>query len=418
MIRCALSILAVSITLFGAEDVAVLNYSVVGSVSCRSGTPCWSDVMKKPLVQRALLDIAKQPRSRDSVSAALEGSGVKFEDLLALRLIRTDQDRCLINFTLFTAEDVRKVRAVSEVYAKSLAREFMRRRPDIEKALTAYSAPAADFKAVAFIVLGCAALDWDGLNLTASLGYRKTTDARPDGHFVPYADERTDLSRQRIYWGSHNNSHGRIGLTSFGDHHSLPREAFPDIQWRPARSKTEDLPSALRASVAGEVRGKDDRSIPQLGAIMLSLRERERTVVELAGVAGIDQSDAKMWMKLLTRLDYVEETDGRYRSRIPVFTKADREMVSRLIIIGREIMKPWLAANYAKLKAELTDTTPMRSGVPYEEGFTMIWHYVFGMANQKLVDAGLFADAYDSAREHKGFIPTVYDKSVFEKQIQ
>ncbi len=418
MFRYVLIILATAMYLSSAEDAAVLNYSVVGSVSCRSGTPCWSDVMKKPAVQRVLLDIAKQSRAYASVSAALEGSGVKVEDLLALRLIRTDQDRCLINFTLFTAEDVRKVRAVSEVYAESLAREFVGRRADIEKVLAAYLAPAADLKAVAFIVLGCASLDWDGLNLTASLGYRKTAAARPDGHFVPYADERTDFSRQRIYWGSHNNSHGRIGLTSFGDHYSLPREAFPDIQWRLARSKTDDLPSALRASFAGEVHGKEDRSIPQLGAIMLALRERERTVSELASTAGIDLSDAGRWMKLLSRLDYVVETDGKYRSRIPVFTKADRRMISRLIAIGREIMKPWLAANYAKIKAELADTTPIRSGVPYDEGFTMIWHYIFGIANQKLVDAGLFADAYDPARNHKGFIPTVYDKSVFHKQLQ
>lgn len=226
MLRYILIILATLASMSAAQDASVLNYSVVGSVSCRSGETCWTDVMKKPNVQRVLLNIAEKPRDRASVSAALQDSGVKIEDLLALRLIRIDQDRCFINFTLFTAEDVRKVRAVSESYAASLAREFVLRRADIEKTLAAYSAPGADVKAVAFIVLGCAALDWDGLNLTASLGYRMKGAARPDGNFVPYADERTDLSRQKIYWGSHNNSHGRFGITSFGDHHSLPREAL------------------------------------------------------------------------------------------------------------------------------------------------------------------------------------------------
>jgi hypothetical protein len=71
-------------------------------------------------------------------------------------------------------------------------------------------------------------------------------------------------------------------------------------------------------------------------------------------------------------------------------------------------MISWVKANYGKIKEHLSTTTPMRWGVPYEEGFTMIWHFLFGMANDQLVSAGLFADPYAKERTHKGFIPTVF----------
>ena len=37
----------------------------------------------------------------------------------------------------------------------------------------------------------------------------------------------------------------------------------------------------------------------------------------------------------------------------------------------------------------------------------MIWHYIFGMANQKLVEAGMFADPYAPGRHHSGAIGVV-----------
>ena len=39
----------------------------------------------------------------------------------------------------------------------------------------------------------------------------------------------------------------------------------------------------------------------------------------------------------------------------------------------------------------------------------MIWHYLFGIANRHLVEAGLFADPYASTRNYKGAIPAVYE---------
>jgi hypothetical protein len=92
-----------------------------------------------------------------------------------------------------------------------------------------------------------------------------------------------------------------------------------------------------------------------------------------------------------------------------VLAKRDDAMVRRLLAIGHGVMESWLAANYPKMKADLGDLSLMRSGVPFEDGFTNVWHYVFGIANRKLVEAGLFADPYAADRKLKGSIPAVYE---------
>jgi hypothetical protein len=71
-------------------------------------------------------------------------------------------------------------------------------------------------------------------------------------------------------------------------------------------------------------------------------------------------------------------------------------------------MTEWLAADYPRIRDELADITPMRSGVPYADGLTQVWHYVFGAANRRLVEVGLFADPYEVWRKYKGFIPMVW----------
>ena len=41
------------------------------------------------------------------------------------------------------------------------------------------------------------------------------------------------------------------------------------------------------------------------------------------------------------------------------------------------------------------------------ESVTTIWHYIFGMANQKLMEAGMFAEPYATGRRHPGAIGVV-----------
>jgi len=409
MVRIQMSAFLIALLLslpLAAEEQPLLRYSIVGSSSCAT-KPCYNETISNLMVQKALLDLAAGPRSPGDVEAALKAGTVPIADLLQLRLIRREGDRYFLNFPLFTAADVKRIRDVSETYASSLADAMLARRNEIEVALQSYDAPGVDRKAVAYFVLGCASLDWDGLDLTAAKGYRKATEDRPDGKYVPDAEEITSLSLERIYWGSHNSSYDGIELTSFGDHFSK-RYTLPDLLWRlPGRIANSDYPDELKPTLESLLEASLQQTGVHVTRMMVSLREGEKTLPELAQAANLPTGEAEPLVRALVALEFVAAHGGRYQAQIPVFTKRDEAMAKRLLSIGNLVMDRWLAANYSKMKAELQDLSFTRSGVPFEDGFTMIWHYVFGIANRKLVEAGLFADPYAAGRKYKGSIPAV-----------
>ncbi len=405
--RCLAFLLAALFALpAGAEEQPLLRHSIVGSSSCES-RPCYDEAMASLAVQKALLDLASGPRPSGDLEEALRGGKVPVSDLLLLRLIRREGDRYFLNFPLFTAADVKRIREASEVYAGSLADAVLARRAEIEAALRVYDAPGVDRKAVAYFVLGCASLDWDGLELTAAKGYRKISEKRPDGDYVPDAEEITQVSLERIYWGSHNSSYDGVDLTSFGDHFSK-RVTLPDLLWRlPGLADRTDYPDELKPAIESLLDASLERTGVHVTRMMLALRNGEKTLAQLARAARLQEEQAKPLVKILAALQFVSDQAGRYRAAIPVLTRRDEGMARRLIAIGRGVMEGWLASNYGRMKAELSNLSFTRSGVPFEDGFTMIWHYVFGMTNRRLVEAGLFADPYAAELRYKGSIPAV-----------
>jgi len=404
-----LIVMLVCVTVYAmAQHERLLNYSIVGSAS--SGhSPSFGKAMERLEVQRLLLELSSGPREVGYVDSVLNGTGVSRGDLEDLKLIKRSHGRCSLSFTLFTATDVQKVRDVSERYAPSLAADFVAKRQQIENALQTYSALGVDLKAVAFIVVGCFSLDWDGLAICAEEDYRLTESKRPDGRYVPYAEERSAMSREKIYWGSSNDQFDDVRLTSFGDHYSLPRQAFPDFLWSLDESTPDaGLPGILKSSTPGKKRDKFTAAANQLGGVMFALRDSEHTVREIAQIASLSEAEVSTWLALLSGMEYVTKTKTAYRLNVPVFDERDREMIRQVKKIGRGIITSWLKAHYEEIKNELRTTTPVLNGVPYEEGFTMIWHFIFGITNRELVKAGLFADPYAETRKHKGFVPTVY----------
>jgi hypothetical protein len=404
-----LTLIAFAATTCLAQEQKLLNHSIVGSASCESQGPCYNHVMEPVAVQRFFLNLAKGPIEVSKTDAALQGTGVSVQDLLALRLIRREGDRYFLNFPLFTAGDVNLIRERSERYADSLADAMLARRGELDSALAAYDAPGVDRKAVVYFLLGCASLDWDGLEVTAKNHYRKTSEKRPDGDYVPAAEEKTEESLKGIYWGSHNWTTGEIGLTSFGDHFS-PRFAFPDLLWTaPARVVArKDDPAGTQEALRDLTSATLQLAGPRAGNVMLSLRDGAKTPEEVAAATKLDPDDAKALLEALTALEYVAEKDGRYQALVPVLTGRDQATSDQIRKIGREVMERWLAANYGHMRSEMKDLSFTRSGVSFEDGFTMIWHYVFGITNRKLVERGLFADPYASDRRFKGSIPAVY----------
>jgi hypothetical protein len=388
----------------GAGEQPILEYSYRGS---REAGREFVAVMKDPVVQSLLLEVASSPRSRPFVDAALEKSQVTAGQLESLGLIRPNADLYELAFPLLTREDRQTIQAVAEREGARLAERLLAHRSRVEELLTSDPIPGVDWHATAYFVLGCVSLDWDGLNLVESRGYLA---APAEGKYLPTAYQSLPRETLRqIYWGSHS-YHDALAVTTFGDHYSLPRSGLPDALWSLSASVPEPVQSKLTNAAAGLARR-------HAAALMLALRDGPKTTTQLAAATGFGQDDVQDVLALLLALEYVSESEGVYGPMIPVLTERDRPMVSELRLLGRQVMLDWLAERYESLSDELATLTPRRYSIPLSSCFYWVWHPIFGVANRELVAAGLFADPYDKGRTFKGFIPSVYQLDVVQGEI-
>jgi hypothetical protein len=383
------------------EKESILEYSYSGSGPAARE---FARVMERRAVQSALLAVAAAPRTRAFLDAALKDGGVDVEQLQTLGLIRIHGDQYELAFSLLTQEDREKIRAVAEGEGRRLASDLLAYRSRIEDLLASGGIAEADRRAMAYFILGCVSLDWDGLNLVAEKGYL-TVPA--EGSYLPtaYQPPPRDSIRQ-LYWGSHNN-HDPIAVTTFGDHYSLPRLGLPDVLWTLGVEAPEPVRSKTRRVAQGLVRR-------HAAALVLALRDGAKSAGQLATNTGIDGADVKDTLDLLAALDYVRETEAGYQALVPVLAERDRSMVRQLRLLGRQVMLKWFDERYRPLCDELAELTPSRYGVPLSNSFYWVWHYLFGMANRELVAAGLFADPYDPKRRFQGFIPAIYQLDVVQ----
>jgi len=392
-------------------STSILNYGIIGTDAMDGSRPTFSSVVGRSEVQRVLVEVAASPRSLAFIDSALEESEVSRKDLEELGLIRCESERCVLSFTFLTSTDVQKVREVAEVSARSLVADILARSKEIEVGLNRYRMRGIDLAAVAYIVLGCFSLDWDALAMAAERGYAAMA---PEDGYIPWAEEKSDLSLKGFYWGSHNEYLPDVTVTSFGDHFSLPRHALPDSVWRlQLHLRQMDMPDSLKSKLIPATRQALNAMMRNAGRLMLILRDGQKDLAELAEWARVPAGDAETLATLLVELGYATAERGGYQAAVPVLTQVDAPMLEELRHVSESVIDGWMTANYDQLKLRLSGTTPVRFGVPFAETFTQIWHYIFGAANRQLVEVGLFADPYADSRKHKGFIPVVWHPAVW-----
>jgi len=369
----------------------LLHYSITGWSRSTSPAENATYAMTHREVQRLLLDIAELPRSRDYVEQALAGSGVLLSDMIANGSLRLEDGRYWLNFSLLTRADQEIVRRATDKYSQSLADAMLARRAEIESLLRQYDLRGVDPKEVAFAVLGCFSLDWDGLNLSTAKGYLAVPPKRKNGEFYFTAEETGELSLKRIFWGSNNARYGEYDIVIFGDQFS-PRVGLSYLT----------LQASTGAGMSEEELGK------VVGAMMFELRGGPRTSTALATAAKLKASEAEDLLNGLKSVGWVARHGEEFGARIPVLTEQDKPMVAGLLRIGHEVMQSWLASNYEGFRDSVREITPVRQRVPYKQTFNQLWHYLFGIANEKLVESGLFADPYAPGRRPQGNITFVY----------
>ncbi len=393
-----------------ASEPRLLTTGITGSLSS-TGMANPNVVMRPIEVQRLLLEIAAEPQDRQHAEQVLEDCDVTVEDLLALGLLRDEHGQLLINFSLLTLRDQSEIVRVASAHAAALAEGFLDHRREIEALLetrTLHDVPAADY---AYILIGCFSLDWDGLRYTDDPRFRAgATHRTGDDAYTPWARERGDaVSLRGLFWGSHNASKGGINLTTFGDHYALPRAGFPDLTWA-LDIGFDHLPD--QGSSGPRMTEVVYRFLDQIhdavGKVMLSLGDGPKSAGELAAAAHVDLETMTALLALLEEIDYIGVEGSNLHATIPVLNQADTKMARSILAIGREVIREWHEEHYDQLAADLSGLSPVKSGVPYNVVYTEVWHFVFGLANQKLIEAGLLSDPYSATRRHKGFIPVIW----------
>ncbi len=375
-------------------------------------------VMAEPTVQRLVMLIAETPREPRYVDDALRGGRFNKAQLEELGVIQFRDGMYALGFTYFTKADVDRLMDVSSRYAKKLTTAFKAEWSDFDSILSMYPVKSVAKRDLAFFLLGCVSLDWDGLALTSELGLR--VEDKPQaggGKYLLWASEKGGNAFQGMYWGSHYTEAGKSVLITFGDHYSLPRRAFPDINGKLARGVSSavdapDLKEALR-NVGVDM---SMQLCEWAGETMLALRDSgAMRSKDLAAKMGYPESRADNVLQALKGLGYVEDANGKFSVAVPTLTEADKPMVSATEEFGRRVMRKWLEDNYDAIRQELSELTAVKQGVPYEEVFSQAWHYLFGATNRELAAQGLIRDTYAPDSRFTGFVPVVSAPGVAQR---
>lgn len=399
-----------------AEKGTRLQLGVVGSVDPAERFP-HTDLLGFKQSQDLFFNIAGKPRDRAFIEHSLAGLDFGLKEIMDQRLLREDNGLYYINFTFLTQQDQALIYSVSEKYAASLSQAFQARSEDIDSLVKAYKGFNVSKEYLAYILIGAFSLDWDGLELTEEMQLRISGTHGSSGfRYTPWALENGDsVSLEGIYWGSHNEPLPDTGytLTTFGDHFSLPRMGLPDFYWNLYSVLIgSNLPEGIKRPFAMLGYAYMESLLPDCANVMIELKTNSLTIEDIEKKFGWDSFRTKSLMALLKNIQYVVNTGDTYTAAIPVLTADDAEMVQGVIRLGRDVMTLWLQENYKNMEKDLIQLTPTRQGVPFEIVFTQVWHFVFGLANRKMVRSGLFADPYAADRTYKGFLPVVREASL------
>lgn len=366
-------------------------------------------------VQRLMLRLVAGPVSEDSASIALKDTPVSLNDLLGLGLVRRETDGVYLNYLLLTVDDQRAIYEHARVYGKSLADAFRARHPAFEAQLERYrDAPLRD--ELAFALIAGAALNWGGLELTTTLGYRAEPPHHPNGdvYFVHSSERGAHLSHQGLYLDSESVPGPKMSFATFGDGPSLPRlRGIPDVfdvldealqPWR----ETPDVYAGLRNEYLNYI----FLAINEAGAVMYAVAASAETKVAIAAAVEMPAARLDANLDLLAAISYLHNEGENYRIAVPVLRAQDKDMVDSVLQLSEDIMTAWLRTHYPDMEDDLSGLSPMRNGVPFALAFSEVWHYTFGFAAKSLAESGFFTDPRAQGRAFEGYVPLVWESPV------
>lgn len=384
---------------------------------------------------RAIVERAEtRPLSAQDVAAGLAGAQADIRDLLRTKVLRKTPAGYVIGFNYFTLADMKKIHATAQQYVPSLVAAYRAHGREFERIFSRYSVKSVPRERLATVILAGFALNWDGLDMTKRLGYRRPQLVTGPGWKYSFfvSEDDPSYSEHGFIWGSsslfglHDNLPGKpvdFEFSSFGDPYSDPRMNLPDVFLMPEGDMTPDVAAAAaQIGLRDETYdGEDFKNVigaaraRSIGPMLFALRERPLSLAQLStNVQAEDRPHAAAFVKLLVAMEYVRKRgDGRYELITPVFDRADAPMLDSALALHRKILGEWLRRVYPLARAPLASITAVREGVPFESAFTQIWHEYFGLATREMIAAGLIEDPYSKARKHPGSVAALWRRSIY-----
>lgn len=390
-----------------------------------------------PAVRNLIYALERGPAKHDDVIAALKGTGITPRQLLRVHILRKEGDSYFIGFGYFNRKDMRRIHAVTEAHVPSLVAAYASKRSQFARLWKDYPVDSVPDNAVGYALIAGFSLNWDALELTKELGYRKPQMVK--GKNWQYSFWASEIvpgqSTLGYYWGSSTFPGGPFNyetnpvdysFSSFGDPESSPRMDFPDLFFTPAAAMAPDVRKIVAeiGLVHETSLGLDIEDVLGLeagravGTLLFRLRSKPMNETQLRAVLP-DMAAERLAaiLALLVETQYVEKSaKGMYRLIAPVLDDGDRAMVEATLALSRAILAQWLRENYPVIVKELAGLTATRHGVPFESLFTQIWHELFGLTTRELVASGFLADPRGDARRHKGSLPVVWRLSLYDLQ--
>ena len=205
-------------------------------------------------------------------------------------------------------------------------------------------------------------------------------------------------------------------VATFGDGASLPRlEGWPDVfdGLEHATDAWQQQPTVLGALQA-EYMTYALLALSDAGDILDAISQGVDSNAALAKDIPISDKRRGAALTLLLATGYVSDKNHHYSISVPVLTAKDKAMVDAAQALSRSIMSAWLQENYAHMKEQLEDLSPMRSGVPFALAFSEVWHYTFGFAAKNLAESSFYANPRAAGNRYQGYVPLVWATPVLK----
>jgi len=394
-----------------------LNVGIVGSNSS-TGLDDPVTVIKLPEVAKVMQAIADQPRTEQFIRQSLEMSDVGLEDLERLLLVQRRGGLYYLAFAYFTIEDHALILRTLAPHVDALVAAYQSRWPEFETIFQQYDIDSVPDVVLAYVIIGAFSMDWDGLDITAAKGLRTVAKEQASGdRFLLWAQETgPEASLREIYWGSHNDIVNDVRFVTFGDHDIEDRWGFPDLLWRVSSAVIHMQAAPANVSLAANhamLSYYHNDMLADIGQLLLSARNGATSLDDFHKTTSIDRDRIDQLLRLLTELQYFEESDGVFQLLVPVLGEQDEGMLHSALQLSEHILAEWLDNHYEPMKSDLASLTAVQQGIPYCDLYTQIWHYTFGLANRNLARAGYFVNPYEEGRNSPGFVPFAFTVGIY-----